>query len=96
MQTRSSPIPPPACGGHPNRKESMYALIVSKSVKVKCKCNYNFVKKKTIHQKLLLTDTSSTLRFVPQQINATIATTLCIFKDDSRAIHMDLTYTLEP
>ena len=33
MQTRSSPIPPPACGGHPNRKESMYALIVSKSVK---------------------------------------------------------------
>ena len=33
IQTRSSPIPPPACGGHPNRKESMYALIVSKSVK---------------------------------------------------------------
>lgn len=31
-QTRNIPIPPPACGGQPYRKESMYASIFCKSI----------------------------------------------------------------
>lgn len=33
ITTRSIPIPPPACGGHPKRKDSIYAAILVTSVK---------------------------------------------------------------